>query len=53
MISAGALVVCFAVANPGKDIFLDMLEVELELPSARAIREVMESEAQKQGLQSA
>ena len=51
MISAGARVVCFAVANPGKDIFLDMLEIELDLPSARAIREVMEAEAQKQGLQ--
>jgi hypothetical protein len=33
MISAGAKVVCFAVANPGKDIFLDMLEIELSLPS--------------------
>ncbi len=51
MISAGARVVCFAVANPGKDIFLDMLEIELSLPSDRAIREVMEAEAQKQGLQ--
>jgi hypothetical protein len=43
-------VVCFAVANPGRDIFLEMLEIELELPSDRAIREVMEAEAQKQGL---
>jgi hypothetical protein len=48
---AGAKVVCFAVANPGKDIFLDMLEIELELPIDRAIREVMETEAQRQGLQ--
>ncbi|MGB5631234.1 MAG: hypothetical protein WBM86_00465 [Waterburya sp.] len=51
MISAGARVVCFAVANPGRDIFLDMLEIELALPSDRHIREVMEVEAQKQGLQ--
>ncbi len=51
MISAGAKVVCFAVANPGRDIFIDMLEIELELPSDRAIREVMESEAQRQGLE--
>ncbi|MDJ0636770.1 MAG: hypothetical protein QNJ34_26560 [Xenococcaceae cyanobacterium MO_188.B29] len=51
MISAGARVVCFAVANPGKDIFLDMLEIELELPSDRHIREVMEAEAQRVGLQ--
>ena len=50
MISAGARVVCFAVANPGRDIFLDMLEIELDLPSDRHIREVMEAEAQKQGL---
>jgi energy-coupling factor transporter ATP-binding protein EcfA2 len=33
MMSAGARVVCFAVANPGRDIFLEMLEIELELPS--------------------
>jgi hypothetical protein len=51
MMSAGAKVVCFAVANPGRDIFLEMLEIELELPSDRAIREVMEAEAQKQGLE--
>ena len=51
MISAGARVVCFAVANPGKDIFLEMLEIELDLPSDRHIREVMEVEARKQGLQ--
>ena len=61
--------------SPGKDIFLDMLEIELSLPSDRAprrgiqafeetskdspstgranrhIREVMEAEARKQGLQ--
>ncbi|MEM8723398.1 MAG: hypothetical protein AAGE84_29625 [Cyanobacteria bacterium P01_G01_bin.39] len=50
-IAQGVKVVCFAVANPGKDIFLDMLEIELDLPSDRHIREVMEAEAQKQGLQ--
>jgi hypothetical protein len=49
-ISAGVRVVCFAVANPGRDIFLEMLEIELELPSDRHIREVMEAEAQRQGL---
>ena len=38
-------------ANPGRDIFLDMLEIELALPSDAHIREVMEAEAQKQGLQ--
>ena len=43
--------VCFAVANPRKDIFLEMLEVELELPSDAHIRLVMAAEAQRQGLQ--
>ncbi|MDJ0575136.1 MAG: sigma 54-interacting transcriptional regulator [Xenococcaceae cyanobacterium MO_234.B1] len=38
MISSGVCVVCFAVANPGKDIFLEMLEIELELPSDRSIQ---------------
>lgn len=51
MMSAGVSVVCFAVANPGKDIFLEMLEVELELPSDAHIRLVMAAEAQRQGLQ--
>ncbi len=41
MISSGVRVVCFAVANPGKDIFLEMLEIELELPSDAYIRLVM------------
>jgi energy-coupling factor transporter ATP-binding protein EcfA2 len=51
MISSGAKVVCFAVANPGKDIFIDMLEIELSLPSDAHIRLVMAAEAQRQGLQ--
>ncbi|WP_233219909.1 hypothetical protein [Pleurocapsa sp. CCALA 161] len=51
MISAGARVVCFAVANPGRDIFLEMLEIELELPSDAHIRLVMAAEAQRQGLE--
>jgi hypothetical protein len=51
MMGAGAKVVCFAVANPGKDIFLDMLEIELSLPSDAHIRLVMAAEAQRQGLQ--
>jgi hypothetical protein len=51
MMGAGAKVVCFAVANPGKDIFIDMLEIELSLPSDAHIRLVMAAEAQRQGLQ--
>jgi hypothetical protein len=49
-IASGVTLVCFGAANPGKDIFLEMLEIELELPSDRAIREVMEAEAKKNGL---
>ncbi len=50
LLVSGVRLVCFAAANPGKDIFLEMIEVELELPSDRHIREVMETEAQKQGV---
>ncbi|NEQ48377.1 MAG: hypothetical protein F6K00_34545 [Leptolyngbya sp. SIOISBB] len=35
--------------RPGRVI--DLLEIELELPSDQAIREVMAKEAQRQGLQ--
>ena len=49
-IAQGVKVVCFAVANPGKDIFLEMLEIELDLPSDAHIRLVMAAEAQRQGL---
>ena len=56
--SAGVIVVCLAVVNPKKEIFLEMLEIELDLPSdleeirfaGRDIREIMEAEAQRQGL---
>lgn len=50
-IAAGCRVVAFAPVNPGRDIFLDLLEIELALPSDQAIREVMTAEAQRQGLQ--
>lgn len=50
LIASGVRLVCFAAASPGKDIFLEMIEVELELPSDRHIREVMETEAQRQGV---
>jgi hypothetical protein len=46
----GVTLVCFAAANPGRDIFLEMIEVELDLPSDRVIREVMEKEAKRAGL---
>ncbi len=50
LIEAGCRVCCFAVNNPGRDIFIEMIEVELELPSNRAIREAMEDEAAKLNL---
>jgi DNA polymerase III delta prime subunit len=50
LMAMGVTLVCLAAANPGKDIFLEMSEVELELPSDRHIREVMEAEAKKAGL---
>ncbi len=50
LISEGVRVVCFAVVNPGRDIFLEMLSIELELPSDAYIRIVMAAEAQRQGL---
>jgi hypothetical protein len=50
LIEAGCRVCCFAVNNPGRDIFIEMIEVELELPSDRAIREAMEDEAAKLNL---
>jgi hypothetical protein len=50
LIEAGCRVCCFAVTNPGRDIFIEMIEVELEMPSDRAIREAMEDEAAKLNL---
>jgi hypothetical protein len=38
------------VANPQRDIFIKMIEVELELPSDRTIRSAMEDEAAKLNL---
>ena len=51
LINAGVRVCCFAAANPGKDIFLEMLEIELELPTDQIIRETMQAEAERLGLQ--
>lgn len=50
-IAAGVVVVCFAVVNPGRDIYLDMLEIELDPPSEQEIRAVMEREARRQGVE--
>lgn len=50
LMSNGVRVCCFAVLNPSRDIFLKMIEIELELPSDRAIRETMQQEARALGL---
>lgn len=48
--AAGVRVVCFAAANLGRDIFLEMIEIELDLPSDRHIGDVMTAEAERHGL---
>lgn len=49
-IASGVRVCCFAVVNPRRDIFLDMVEIELEPPSESHIREIMRSESHRRGL---
>ena len=46
MIDAGAIVVCLEIVKPAGEIFLEMLEIELDLPSDRTIREIMKAEAE-------
>ncbi|MGK7955067.1 MAG: hypothetical protein AB4063_07375 [Crocosphaera sp.] len=50
LLDNGINLVLFAVANPRRDIFLRLLEVELSLPSDVEIREVMRKEARRLGL---
>lgn len=50
LIANGCRVCCFAITNPGRDIFIEMIEVELDLPDDREIRSAMEDEAAKLGL---
>jgi hypothetical protein len=47
LIESGCRVCCFAITNPGRDIFIEMIEIELEMPSDRAIRKAMQDEAAK------
>jgi hypothetical protein len=46
----GVRVVATAVVNPGRDIFLDMVLIEMALPDDGVIRSVMQSEARRHGL---
>ncbi|MGK7895872.1 MAG: hypothetical protein AB4372_20230 [Xenococcus sp. (in: cyanobacteria)] len=50
LMSNGVTVCCISPVNPAKDIFLEMLEIELSLPCDNTIRKVMEAEASHQGL---
>jgi hypothetical protein len=50
LMNAGVRVVCFAVVNPNRDIFLDMIEIEIKPPEDSQIRAVMRDEAQQLGL---
>lgn len=43
--------VMFAVTNPMKDIFLNLIEIELGLPKDAEIRAVMDNEAKRMGLE--
>ena len=50
LMEQGGRLVAFAPVNPGRGFYLELLEVELALPSDRAIRDEMTREAQQQGL---
>ena len=50
LLDDGVNLVLFAVANPRRDVFLRLLEVELSLPSDAEIRDVMSKEARRLGL---
>jgi hypothetical protein len=49
-IAAGVKVVCFAASNPRRDIFIRLIEIELEMPTDAFIRVTMAAEAQRLGL---
>jgi hypothetical protein len=50
LMNIGVTVCAIANNNPCKDIFLEMLELELDLPKDKQIREIMKDEAQRLGL---
>ncbi|PSF35047.1 hypothetical protein C7H19_18070 [Aphanothece hegewaldii CCALA 016] len=50
VIRKGAIIILFASKNLKKDIFLQMVDLELEFPSDQYIRQVMTQEAQNKGL---
>lgn len=46
----GVRVLATAVVNPGRDIYLEMVEVELALPDDQVIRSAMQDEARRRGV---
>jgi hypothetical protein len=50
LLDDGVRLIAFAVANPQRDVFLRLLEIELALPTDGDIRSVMASEAKRLGL---
>jgi hypothetical protein len=50
LMNNGVRVVCFAVVNPNRDIFLDMIEIEIKPPDDSQIRATMKDEAQLLGM---
>jgi hypothetical protein len=51
LMNSGCRLVLLAIHNPGRDIFLKLLPIEIEPPSDLEIREVMQQEAKRLGLQ--
>jgi hypothetical protein len=50
ILATGIKLICLAVTNPQKDIFLNLIEIELSLPTDLEIRDVMEREAGRLGI---
>lgn len=49
-IADGARVIAIAAQNPKKDLFLELLEIEMALPTDDRIRQIMRSECDRYGL---
>jgi hypothetical protein len=49
-IADGAKVIALAAQNPKKDLFLELLEIEMALPSDDRIRSIMRAECERYGL---
>ncbi len=50
LIDTGLTIVAIAVTNPAKDIFLNLIEIEIANPTEVKIREIMRNEAERYGL---